>query len=291
LKKKLLAFETVTLTDTGIVRTNNEDRLFAEDVVDLEGKDFKSYGIYIVADGMGGHQAGEIASDIAVKSISIIIKDKLETNEKISDPNQLIAAAVEKANQEIYKTATTSPELFTMGTTVTLGLRLDERLYIGHVGDSRAYLVRKNRLHQLTEDHSLVARLVKERIITAEEAKTHPDRNKIFRCLGIMEKVAVDSYQKVSGKKWLSLETGDILLFCSDGLSGYVSNAEILKCLLLPDGLERACRELVNLANSKGGEDNITIIAVRANTPPKKSPEIKPEINITRRRDPNITEI
>ncbi|MHB8105601.1 MAG: Stp1/IreP family PP2C-type Ser/Thr phosphatase [Dehalococcoidales bacterium] len=291
MNKKMFAFETATLTDTGLVRVNNEDYLFAEDISEIEDADFTSCGIYIIADGMGGHQAGEIASGIAVKKIAEYLKEGLKSAEKLDDPNKLVNQAIEGANREIYDAATASPELFTMGTTVTLGFRLDKRLFIGHVGDSRAYLLRKGRLHRLTEDHSLVARLVKEKVITPEEAKIHPDRNKIFRCLGIAAEVEVDSYRQVSHKKWLSLDVGDTLMFCSDGLSGYVEDAEIQDCLLQADGAERACRELVNLANLKGGEDNISVIVVRAIKPPvePKPAKEKPDTHITRKRHQNIT--
>jgi protein phosphatase len=177
--------------------------------------------------------------------------------------------------------ARSKPQLFNMGTTVTLGLRLDDRLYLGHVGDSRAYLMRKGRMHQLTEDHSLVARLLKEGLITAEEAKNHPERNKIYRCLGISTDIDVDSYKQVGGKECVVLRGGDTLLFCTDGLSSCVSDKENRDCLLRADGAESACRELVSLANRNGGEDNISIIVVRVmplsakSSSDKKKPELK----------------
>jgi serine/threonine protein phosphatase PrpC len=258
--KKHTILDTSALTDTGIIRENNEDSLF---VLDSGAMTKKSGGIYMVADGMGGHQAGEVASDMAVNIISKQLSNILKNGEGRMSPDLLIGQAVEKANEEIYEKARDKPELFSMGTTVTLGLRLENRLYIGHVGDSRAYLVRKGRIRQLTEDHSLVAQLYKEGIITAEEVKIHPERNKIYRCLGISTKVEVDSYRKVGGKDWLPLHNGDILLFCTDGLSGYVSDTDCLDSLLHADNAESACRKLVNLANLESGEDNISVIVVR----------------------------
>jgi protein phosphatase len=239
---------------------------------------------------MGGHQGGEVASEMAVKIISDSLKESLKPAAEPLNPDKIIKKAIEKANQEIYNAALSTPELYTMGTTVTLGLRLDNRLYIGHVGDSRAYLVRIARIRQLTEDHSLVVRLFKEGIITAEEAKTHPERNKIYRCLGVSARVDTDTYRRVGGKDWLTLINGDILLFCSDGLSGYVSDEEILDCLLQAGGAESACRELVRLANLHGGEDNISVIVVRVITAPAapRLPEIMPDINTTRKKPQDL---
>jgi protein phosphatase len=269
-----------------MVRTNNEDNLWAEDITEIPETGFTSCGLYLIADGMGGHQAGEVASGMAVQIIPEALKEGLKSAEKMLDPNKLIAQAIEKANREIFDSGIGSPQLFTMGTTVTLGFRLDNQLYIGHVGDSRAYMVRKGRLIPLTEDHSLVARLVKEKLITPQEAKTHPEKNKIFKCLGVAARIEVDSTRQVSGKKWLTLGAGDILLFCSDGLSGYVSDADILNCLLHAESAERACRELVNLANIGGGEDNISVIVVYASTPTSalKLSETKLEISTKKRR-------
>ena len=263
IKKKYLIFDTSALTDTGMVRENNEDSLLVLNSEEVGVKSAESSGIYMVADGMGGHQAGEVASDMAIQIISETLSDSLNQGGGRLSPNLLIGQAVDKANTEIYKKARSKPQLFNMGTTVTLGLRLDNRLYIGHVGDSRAYLVRNGRIRPLTEDHSLVAQLLKEGMISAEEAKTHPDRNKIYRCLGVSTRVDIDSYRKVGSKDWLSLHSGDTLVFCTDGLSGYVSDVDYLDCLLHADGAESACRELVRLANLKGGEDNISVIVVR----------------------------
>jgi len=270
MKKKDLIFDISALTDTGIVRKNNEDSVLVLDSDEVGVKGIKSCGIYLVADGMGGHQAGEVASDIAIEIISETLSDSLKQDIQLP-PNFLIKQAVEKANMEIYSMARSKPQLFNMGTTVTVGLRLDDRLYIGHVGDSRAYLLRKGRIHQLTEDHSLVACLLKEGLITAEEAKTHPERNKIYRCLGISTEIDVDSYRKVGGEDWLLLRGGDTLVFCTDGLSSYVSDAENRDCLLRANGAESACRELVRLANLNGGEDNISVIVVRVISASAKS--------------------
>ncbi len=142
-----------------------------------------------------------------------------------------------------------------MGTTVTLGFRLDNDLYLGHVGDSRAYLIRKGMIEQLTEDHSLVAQLLKEGVITPEEAKEHPEKGKILRCLGVSDKVVIDTSSQ-------TLCDGDSLVFCSDGLTTCVTDNEILDCVRQSKNAGAACYGLINLANSRGGEDNTSVIVV-----------------------------
>jgi protein phosphatase len=153
-----------------------------------------------------------------------------------------------------------------MGTTVTLGFRLDNELYIGHVGDSRAYLVRKGKMRQLTEDHSLVAQLIKEKVITPEEARTHPDRSKILRCLGVSGETRIDSFNPEGNEHKLNIQYGDVLMFCSDGLCGYAPDDEILSCLNKKEDAKTLCQSLVNLANLKGGGDNISVIVVKTGT-------------------------
>jgi len=283
---KKSVFDTASLTDTGSVRENNEDSLLALDTREDAGAGWETCGIYLVADGMGGHQAGEVASGMATRIIPEALLEGLKRARKPVSPNLLIKQAIRQANREIYQAAQDEPSLFTMGTTVTLGLRLDNRLYIGHVGDSRAYLMRKGRLRQLTQDHSLVAHLIREGIITAEEAKTHTERNKILRCLGVTPETEIDSYRQAGGKDWLALKSGDSLLFCSDGLSGYVPDEEIRDCLRKGREAGETCRELVRLANLKGGEDNISVIVVRVipSSGKKRPPEKTPEPSATRRR-------
>jgi protein phosphatase len=146
-----------------------------------------------------------------------------------------------------------------MGTTVTLGLRIGQNLYIGHVGDSRAYLIRNRNIMQLTEDHSVVASLVKERVITSDEAKTHPDRGKIFRCLGNAPSVSVDKLKE--GK--LQLQAGDVLILCTDGLVSNVSDDELLSVVTKEAAAHESCSQLISLANERGGDDNITAIVIK----------------------------
>jgi len=263
IRKRGLSFTAAGLTDIGMVRTQNEDNLFVLDDEEPNSFGALSHGIYIIADGMGGHQAGEVASEIAVRVISKELLVGLETTSDPISPTTLVEKAIEQANSEIYNASKSKPELFGMGTTITLGFRLDNRLYLGHVGDSRAYLMRKGKLQQMTEDHSLVARLIKEKAITQEEARFHPDRGKILRCLGVSDKVMIDFSNQVNHGNLLTLIHGDSLIFCSDGLSGYISDLDILNCLKKNNIASITCKELIDLANSSGGGDNISVIVVR----------------------------
>jgi protein phosphatase len=261
-KGKHLIFNTAALTDKGMVRDNNEDSSFVLETSLPNSLGMVSLGIYLVADGMGGHQAGEVASKMAVQIISATLSDKLREPRSVISPSLLVKQAIDKANTEIYTRACSNPHLSSMGTTVTLGLRLDDRLYLGQVGDSRAYLIRGGRIKQLTEDHSVVAHLLKAGMITPEEAETHPDRGKIFRCLGTSAQVAVDTYNQSSNKGKLILQGDDSLVFCTDGLTGHVIDDEILDCVQKGNAYS-TCQDLVRLANLRGGEDNISLIVVK----------------------------
>jgi len=254
--------DTATLTDRGQVRDNNEDSSFVLETSLPNGSRATSLGIYIVADGLGGHQAGEVASKMAVEEISVTLLDNLKEPVGKLPPSLLVKQAIEKANTDIHARASRSPHLSSMGTTVTLGLRFNDRLYLGHVGDSRAYLIRGSKIKQLTEDHSVVAHLLKAGMITPKEAETHPDRDKILRCLGTSAKVAVDVINRINKKDNLILRIDDSLVFCTDGLTGYVTDDEIMDYVEKSDAAG-ACRNLIDLANSRGGSDNISLIVVR----------------------------
>jgi PPM family protein phosphatase len=256
MKKMNLSFDTAALTNAGRLRRNNEDRLFNLDKSNSPIPGVGSYGIYLIADGMGGHQAGEVASTLAVDIIYSTIQSNLKYISLSRFPSRFIKQSINEANRAIYSLASKKPELYSMGTTITLGFRLDNELYLGQVGDSRAYLIRTGEIKQLTEDHSLVAHLVKQGTITSEEARFHPDRGKIMRCVGIAGDVDVDTFS-------LALTKGDVLVFCSDGLTGSVADEDILRCVLEADNAIYACENLINMANSNGGEDNISVIVVK----------------------------
>ena len=224
-------------SDVGRVREGNEDSYLVHEP------------LFVVADGMGGHIAGDVASSTAVD----VILNKSDTASP-SDP-QTLADLIRSANSAIWDKAHDDPELRGMGTTCTLVLLNENRAHIAHVGDSRAYLLRDGRLQQLTEDHTLVARMVKEGRLQPEEAEHHPQRSIITRALGVDSDVEVDLDS-------LELEAGDRLLLCSDGLSGMIDGESIRSTLQDNSDPQKAADELIRRANEAGGEDNITVVIV-----------------------------
>ena len=261
--KQNLTFKTAYKTHNGMVRSNNEDSLFVIDQQLSDRSEYNSFGLYIIADGMGGHQGGEIASKIATQVVSTVILDNLLYASDFQDPFYLVKEAIKEANKKIYKMTINRRELRSMGTTITVGLRLDNELYVGHVGDSRAYLIREGGIKQLTSDHSLIAHLLKEGTITPVEARTHPDRGVILRCLGMSEEVDVDSYYQEGKLAKLLLKKDDSLVFCSDGLTNYVKDEELFEYVRTYRKSDEVCKRLIDLANSRGGADNISVIVVK----------------------------
>ncbi|WP_427338553.1 Stp1/IreP family PP2C-type Ser/Thr phosphatase [Caloranaerobacter sp. DY30410] len=236
-------------TDTGIVREINQDSYYCSNIDELP--------LFVVADGMGGQNAGEVASMLAISTVKEVLyefKDKLLNNE-IEIP-YFINLALSKANHKIYKQSLENEKFSGMGTTVTLAFIKNNKMYIGHVGDSRAYLVRENNLIQLTQDHSLVAELVRNGSITEEEAINHPQKNIITRAIGTEEEVKVDIISR-------DILSGDIIILCTDGLSNMVSNKDILRVMLLSKNMQEACDKLIHIANEHGGFDNTTVLAIR----------------------------
>jgi|GEM_PF-257699 len=259
-----LRYCSASLTDIGMVRPNNEDACLSIEVSRCIGSHTDSYGIYLVADGMGGHAAGEIASAKAVEKIASCILDALNSQNGSRSFSQLVKDAIATANHEIYSMAQSSPGLSSMGTTVTLGLRVNNELYLGHVGDSRCYLVRDGKIARLTRDHSVVGGLLERGVITKEQARVHPDRGKIYRCLGSASEVSIDTCETTGYGEGLELRSGDKLVFCTDGMTSNVSDEEILECVKKRKDVNSICRDLVQLANVKGGEDNISVVVVEA---------------------------
>jgi PPM family protein phosphatase len=222
-------------TDAGRVRRRNEDSF----VLDPP--------LFAVADGMGGAQAGEVASRLAAAAFrEYHDADRLE-------PAERVKAIIQEANRRIYERARTDSEASGMGTTVTAAILTNGRVSIGHVGDSRAYRIRNGELEQLTEDHSLVADLMRSGRLTPEEADAHPQRSVITRALGTDAEVDVDTVT-------VDIEPGDLFLLCSDGLTTMVPEEDILRMAQEADNLDEAARTLVRAANSGGGEDNITVV-------------------------------
>ena len=222
-------------SDVGRVRDGNEDSYLLQDP------------FFAVADGMGGHLAGDVASRIAVQTISERTSDGSATG-----PEGL-ERAVKEANSAIYEKASSDPSLHGMGTTCTLVLVADSEIHIAHVGDSRAYLLRDDELTQLTEDHTLVGRMVKEGRLRPEEAERHPQRSIITRALGVDDSVDVDLLT-------IPVTEGDRVLLCSDGLTSMIGADEIQDVLSRNAHPQAAVDELIDSANEAGGEDNITAV-------------------------------
>ncbi|MGQ0805778.1 MAG: Stp1/IreP family PP2C-type Ser/Thr phosphatase [Actinomycetota bacterium] len=220
-------------TDKGRVREGNEDERLIDRRMDL----------YAVADGMGGHQAGEVASQTAIEALRAAVANGTS-----------IRDAITQANEAVLERSAGDERLRGMGTTMTAAtLAAGGTLLIGHVGDSRAYLIRDGELQQVTEDHSLVEEMVRGGELTPEQAEVHPQRSVITRALGIDPAVEVDMYP-------VELRDGDRILLCSDGLSGMVRTEDIAAILQREPDPQKAANKLVDAANKAGGEDNITVV-------------------------------
>ena len=228
-------------TDVGQLRNVNQDSM-------LLGPD-----VFVVADGMGGHQGGEVASALAIEAIEAVAEQL--PGASVRD----LIAAVRDANDSVYERSTQDPNLSGMGTTVVAIATVvedgEERLAIVNVGDSRAYRLSGGELQQVTEDHSLVGELVRDGRISREEARTHPQKNIVTRAVGIDQLVEVDDFQILP-------HAGDRYLLCSDGLTDEVTEDGITEVLRTHDDPDEAARELVRRANANGGRDNITIVIV-----------------------------
>jgi serine/threonine protein phosphatase PrpC len=240
-----LTIEVAGLTDKGRVRPGNEDNLIFEDPSTPLAR---AHGtLLVVSDGMGGHAAGEVASQIAVETIH----NSYYRNRSMP-PDQAVHDAIASANGAIYEAAQQRLERAGMGCTVVALVVHGPDLIVGHVGDSRAYLIRAGQATQLTLDHSWVAMQVHEGILTPEQAEHHPNRSVLMRALGRQASVEVDISHR-------QLQPGDILLACSDGLTGMVTDAEIAEYAgRVP--LHDLPRQLIDLANSRGAPDNITVL-------------------------------
>ena len=225
-------------TNIGLVRPVNEDAYYAPG----HGENFCA-----VADGMGGHSAGEVASAMAVVTFADVMhKDEMPAADAMRH-------AVERANADIFQRADTSVELRGMGTTFVGLCCVDKDVHIAHVGDSRAYLIRDQRITRVTTDHSLVESMVQEGLITEEEAKHHPKRNIITRALGTHPSVEVDMIR-------MDKKPGDVYLLCTDGLSEYVDDQTMLEITCADASWENKLNQLIDLALDGGGADNITAL-------------------------------
>jgi len=234
-----MILRTAAHTDVGLRRRGNEDRY----VVDPE------FGLCLVADGMGGHSAGQVASALAAASVLASLQESKGSRVSASEK---LRCALEDANRAIYEAARQNPLYAGMGTTVVALLVEGERAALAHVGDSRAYRVRGGRIRQLTDDHSVVGELLRRHEITADDAREHPHRHMLTRALGVRGHVQPDLAE-------LTLVRGDRFVLCSDGLTNHLEDHEIAKLSSESDDLEACCQALIELANRRGGEDNITV--------------------------------
>lgn len=240
-----IVLKSLGVTDIGAVRSTNQDSLLVDN----------ASGLFIVADGMGGHAGGEIASQMAIDAIGNYFADHCDSLAS-SDPTKIcktIADAINFASARIFEKALENPSLKGMGTTVTLGRCINNSFYCGHVGDSRLYLIRSGFLYQMTHDHSLVSEQVRAGILTEEEAEVHHLKNVITRSVGYQEEEEVDTLH-------FTLQNKDLILICSDGLHGKVSETEISSTTNAYGC--GAAEKLVSRANQNGGDDNITVIVI-----------------------------
>jgi len=261
-----LLIESAGLSDVGLRRKSNEDSFAISD----------DQTLLILADGMGGHAAGEVASRLAVESIERHISGSDPRKEPtvpasfrspsgeeagLPPPARRVLNAIRLANQEIVRSVRKDSSMRGMGTTVVIALIHGSRAFIGSVGDSRAYLVRDGNLRQLTSDHTLVNEQVRAGALSTQEARRHPARNILTRAVGSQEDVEPDLVEQ-------DLRPGDMLLLCSDGLTTMVEDADILKTVLAhADDPKTACRALIDLANERGGDDNVTVVLARLLAP------------------------
>jgi serine/threonine protein phosphatase PrpC len=252
-------FRCVGMTDTGRVREHNEDTI---------GTD-ADIGLVVLADGMGGYKAGEVASGITVRTVLGLLKDAVEREDLrlhddesgLSRPGILLRDAIQRANKIVYQTARTQANCDGMGTTVVAGLFFDDKLTVAHVGDSRLYRLRNGKLEQVTKDHSLLQELVARGFYTPEEAQRAAAKNYVTRALGVEPTVEVEITETEVTKD-------DVYLLCSDGLCDMVDDADIqLTINTFGANLETVARQLVQLSNDNGGRDNISVVLVRVLEP------------------------
>jgi serine/threonine protein phosphatase PrpC len=242
-------------TDAGCLRERNEDGIFYFQPDDKAIVTQRGI-LAVVADGMGGHQAGEIASRMAID----IVRRVYYGAGRGTNPAARLEQALLAANREIHRAASQDPAYNSMGTTCTALVIRGQSAYCAHVGDSRLYLVRNTRAHRMTEDHSLVMELVKDGVITAEQASHHPDRNVLLRALGPSPQVEVAVWEQA-----MPVRDGDAFILCSDGLHDLVGDNEIsAAAITLPS--RDACAHLIGLARERGGYDNISVGILKLGT-------------------------
>jgi protein phosphatase len=248
-------------SDVGQLRDHNEDTLIAFQGAHLGDDGSDPFGFFVVADGMGGHNAGEVASSLAARLLTHYVLRRVylpflldeESGVGMAPLTEILRDAVQNANDQVHEQVPGG------GTTLTCALILGQRAYIAHVGDSRAYLLTEYDIKQVTEDHSYVGRLMELGELSPEEAAVHPQRHVLYRAIGQGDNLDIDTYHQ-------PLPPGSLLLLCSDGLSGLVSEEEIGRIIAASTSPQDACQRLLDAANAAGGPDNITAVLIA--TPP-----------------------
>jgi len=245
-----MTIELHAAVDPGRARSNNEDSVATDEGVSLA----------VLADGMGGYNAGEVASNMATTFIRTELGRWLrEASSQASDAEvrRAMDICVDNANRAIFNAANSNPQYAGMGTTLVVAVFRENRLLVGHVGDSRAYRLRAGRLQQITRDHSLLQEQIDAGLITPEQAAFSANKNLVTRAVGVEDTVLLETHQH-------DVQPGDTYLMCSDGLSDMLDDASIGQVLLAHDSLTAACQALIDAANDAGGKDNISVVLVRA---------------------------
>ena len=238
------------LTDVGQVRTVDEDSILAADLSFGVNSDTSKFLLLAVADGMGGHAKGEEASKIALNAIAGAVIPDLLNNTPFT---KILEKGIQNANQDILDYTAKNPEASGMGTTSVCAVVKDNQIHLANVGDSRAYRVSDDEICRVTKDHSYVQALIDEGEITEEQAREHPRKNEITRAVGIMPSIEVDTMK-------LTLDSDESLLLCCDGVIAHLSDDDIHKIIRDSPDPQTACQEIVDMANERGGSDNISLI-------------------------------
>jgi len=262
----VITVDMFAMTDVGIKRDHNEDCVLIT----------PSHGIAVLADGMGGYNAGEVASAMAVDIITEHMKDKIfnmpqaqiDKDIGFTGESVLLRQAIKKTNSSIYKTAQTQAECAGMGTTVLASAFYGSHITAAHVGDSRMYRLRDHKLTHVTDDHSLIHEQVQRGLLTADDARNSTIKNLVTRALGVAPEVEADIVEDI-------VRAEDLYLMCSDGLTDVVSDEDICKALIHgKNNLKKSCTQLIQMANNAGGPDNISIILILAKDSGRNKPGI-----------------
>jgi PPM family protein phosphatase len=255
-KTEVMIYKFCTQTDPGLARDNNEDSVMFDEPT----------GLGVLADGMGGYNAGEVASGMATAFIHSEMTRWLAEAGRLAGPREIRRAleiCVDNVNSAIFNSANANAQYAGMGTTLVVGVFQDARLVVGHIGDSRCYRLRQGVFAQITKDHSLLQEQLDAGLLTPEQAATSLNKNLVTRALGVDDSVVLEINEH-------ALELDDLYLMCSDGLSDMVRDAEIAKILEMPLPLHQRAQSLIDAANARGGRDNITVLLVQVEVEPEK---------------------